>query len=99
MKKKKKKEQVRRAPDEEYITDCADADQLISEHDKWVFQSLRMAWVASKRDDLTFKKVLADKEINLVKLWSNWITALDLFEKNAELLKRTILRAAALRES
>jgi hypothetical protein len=78
------------------VTRRADADQLMDEErDQWVFQSVRMAEMAAQVDDARFRKALADKKMNKVEL--GWITAVEILEHNAELLKRTILRAATLR--
>jgi hypothetical protein len=78
------------------VTRRADADQLMDEErDQWVFQSVRMAQMAAQVDDARFRKALADKKMNKVVL--GWITAVEILEHNAELLKRTILRAATLR--
>jgi hypothetical protein len=96
MKGKKADKQHGRNPKEEDVTRRADADQLMDEErDQWVFQSVRMAQMAAQVDDARFRKALADKKMNKVEL--GWITAVEILEHNAELLKRTILRAATLR--
>jgi hypothetical protein len=67
---------------------------LLSESDNCAFQSLRLAYAVDQVNDATLRKFLVEDKINQVKVLDNWITAGQLFDKNAELLTRAAERAA-----
>ena len=69
--------------------------ELVSEHDKWIFQSLRRAYVAHGLDDEQLRDVIDSPDAE--KLLDSWLTAAELFESNAELLTGVLERAVALR--
>jgi hypothetical protein len=89
-----KKVEAALAPDEPQEVAGQIKIDLLSERDSWASQSLRLAYVVDQVNDATLRKFLVEDKINQVKVLDNWITAAQLFDKNAELLTRAAERAA-----
>jgi hypothetical protein len=69
--------------------------ELVSEHDKWMFQSLRVACVAHAMDDEKLKELLDMPEAEM--LLDHWLTTAERFESNSEMLTILLERSVALR--
>jgi hypothetical protein len=69
--------------------------ELVSEHEKWIFQYLRLAYAASLVDDEKLKGFLASVETE--EIFDNWMAAAELLDSNAELMAALLERVAALR--
>jgi len=71
--------------------------KFLCEHDSWIFQSLRVAFLASELDDQALEQFLISGDVPARTLLDNWITAAELLDDDhAELLTALCERSASL---